>query len=242
MLIILISFISPSLNNSGDIFYGFYPWSDSSYNSDVSLWVRINLLEINAKTHFFLQYSTYLEMAEQKGKVVLDPAYAIYSIIGGFQYSTSLYFSSYIDHYCRHIIDRDLEDGKAVFNALNFVLSNVSNPAHRFNKDIYLRLAYLFYPQGIIVDWLNSKPYYRHRLFLDIGKKITPSIQLTLKTEYTLSNDEPRRKYHQIRPGVYLFHQKENQTIYIFFHYYLTAKDPLHSPNHLLLIGTGFSF
>jgi len=242
MILLMLSFISLSLENSGDLFIGFYSGSDSLFNSDVSMWVRVNVLRIRNSTRFFIQYSTYLEMAEQKGKVTFDPAFANYSIIFGFQYYRGLYFSLYIDHYCRHQIDRELEEGKAVFNAGNFVLSNVSDPAHRFNKKNYFRGAYLFYPQGIFVDYLNSKHYYRHRFILDFGRNINSFTQLTIKTEYTLSNHTSRRKYYQIRPGIFLFKQVDNRTLYGFLHYYLTAKVPLRSPNRLLFLGFGFSF
>lgn len=242
MIFILFSFFSVPLESSGDLFVGHYPTQDTLYNVDVSMWTRAYLIRIKEDFDFFIQYSSYLEMAEQKGKVVFDPAFTCHSIILGLQYTRKLFFSFYIDHWCRHLIDKELEEGKVVFNALNFELSNIRDDSRRFSKDYFFRAGYIFYPQGIVVDWLNSKPYYRHRFILSAGKKLNSFSQASLELEYTLSNDEPREVYYLICPEIDFFKTSKNNTLYAFFKYYLKAKGPLRSPEQKLFFGIGYSF
>lgn len=242
MILVLLSFFSSPLKGTGDLFLGYYPTRDTLYNVDVSIWVRSYLIRMNDAVDFFAQYSSYLEMAEQEGKVILDPAFSSYSIIIGFQYTRTYYFSFYLDHWCRHIIDKELEEGKVVFNALNFVFSNIKDVSFRFSKDFYFSSNYVFYPQGIVVDWLNAKPYYRHQFIIEAGKKINSFSQASIKLEYTLSNDNPRQIYYLICPEISFFKNKNNRTFYSFLKYYLKAKGPLRSPEHKLFFGIGYSF
>ncbi len=242
MIFILLSFFSAPLKGSGETFVGYYPTSDTIYNTDVSIGMRTYLIRIKGETDFFAQYSSYLEMAQQEGKVIFDPAFSSYSIILGFQYSKTFYFSFYLDHWCRHLIDRELEGGKVVFNALNFVFSNIKDPAYRFSEDFYFSGNYIFYPQGIFVDWLNSRPYYRHQLIIEAGKKFNSFSQGSIKLEYTLSNDNPRQVYYLICPEINFFKKGKNRTFYSFFKYYLKAKGPLRSPEQKLFFGIGYSF
>lgn len=229
-------------DQSGKIYYGYYPGSDTLFNSDAFLTLNVDLFEITDGLDFFVEYSTLLEMAEQKGKVVLDPAFVTYSLIGGFRYSGNLYYSIYLDHYCRHIIDRDLEEGKAVFNAENYTISNVEFPFERYSEEFYFRLRYIFYPQGIIVDWLNSRQYYRHRFLLDISNNLTDYAELSLSTEYTISNEEPRNTYYEVKPGISFFYENGDRYLTFFVYYYLFSKRPLKSPANLFFTGIGFEF
>jgi hypothetical protein len=242
MIIILLSFFSTPLEGSGDASLGYYPTQDTLYNSDVSIWVRSYLIRMNGTIDFFAQYSSSLEMAEQKGKVVFDPAFAVYSIIIGCQYTRKFYFSFYLDHWCRHIIDRELEEGKAVFNALYFEFSNIKDLSYRLSKNYYFRADYIFYPQGIFVDWLNSKPYYRHRFMLSAGRKLSSFSQASVELEYTLSNDNPRQTYYLVCPEINFFREKNPGTFYLFFKYYLKAKGPMRSPEGKLFLGIGYYF
>jgi hypothetical protein len=242
MIFILLSFLSVPLEGSGEAFIGYYPTPDTMYNTDVSLWMRASLVRIKEKTDFFAQYSSYLEMAAQEGKVIFDPAFSSYSFVFGFQYTGTYFFSLYVDHSCRHLIDRDLEEGKVVFNALNFVFSNIKDPTYRFSQDLYYSGSYIFYPQGIFVDWLNSKPYYRYRFIIEGGKKIWSFSQLSLGLEYTVSNDVPHKVYYQVYPEIEFFKRNKSGTFYAFIKYYLKAKGPLRSPEKLLFLGTGYSF
>ena len=242
MIFVLLSFLSAPLEGSGDLFVGYYPTRDTLYNVDVSIWARVNLIRIKEDVDFFVQYSSYLEMAEQEAKVIFDPAFATYSIVLGFQYARDFYFTFYLDHWCRHLIDRELDEGKVVFNALNFVFSNVKDPTQRFSEDFYFRGNYIFYPQGIFVDWLNSKPYYRNRFIIETGKKISSFSQLSLNLEYTLSNDSPREIYYLVCPEVAFFKEESSGTLYSFIKYYLKAKGPLRSPEKKLFFGIGYCF
>jgi len=242
MILVLISFFSVPLEGSGDVFLGYYPTHDTLYNSDVSIWIRAYLIRMNETVDFFAQYSSYLEMAERKGKVIFDPAFSTYSLVIGFQYTRKFYFSFYLDHWCRHIIDRELEEGKAVFNALYFEFSNIKDLSYRFSKDCYFKADYVFYPQGIFVDWLNSKPYYRHRIMLSAGKKLNSFSLASVELEYTVSNDDPRQIYHLVCPEINFFSQKKNGTFYSFFKYYMKAKGPLRSPESKIFFGIGYYF
>jgi hypothetical protein len=242
MILILLSFFSAPLEGSGDAYLGYYPTRDTLYNIDVSMWVRSYIVRMNSRVDFFAQYSSYLEMAEQQGKVVFDPAFSTYSIIVGFQYSNKFYFSFYLDHWCRHLIDRELEEGKAVFNALNFEFSNIKDLSYRFLEDYYFRADYVFYPQGIFVDWLNSKSYYRHRIMLSAGKKLNSFCMASFELEYTVSNDNPRQTYYLVCPEISIFKGKKNGTFYSFLKYNIKAKGPLRSPENKIFFGIGYYF
>ena len=242
MIFILLSFFSAPLEGTADLFLGYYPTRDTLFNVDVSIKARSYLIRIKEDIDFFAQYSSYLEMAEQKGKVVFDPSFTTHSIILGFQYMKTFYYSFFLDHWCRHLIDRELEEGKVVFNALNFEFSNVKDPTRNFSEDYYFSGCYLFYPQGIIVDWLNSKPYYRHRFMLSAGKKINSVSRAGIELEYTLSNDVPKQTYYTICPGIDFFKQNESGTLYSFFKYYLKAKGSLRSAEQKLFFGIGYTF
>jgi hypothetical protein len=242
MILVLLSFFSAPLEGSGDVFLGYYPTQDTLYNTDVSMWIRSYLIRMNETIDFFVQYSSYLEMAEQKGKVVLDPAFTTYSLIIGLQYVDKFYFSFYLDHWCRHLIDRELEEGKAVFNALYFEFSTIKDHSYRFSESYYFRANYVFYPQGIFVDWLNSKPYYRHRIILFAGRKFNSFSLASVELEYTLSNDNPRQVYYLVCPEINFFSRKKNGTFYSFFKYYLKAKGPLRSPENKMFFGVGYYF
>jgi hypothetical protein len=242
MIFIILSFFSAPLEGSGDAFLGYYPTQDTLYNSDVSIWVRAYLIRMNETVDFFAQYYSYLEMAEQEGKVVFDPAFSVHSIILGFQCEKKFYYSFYLDHWCRHIIDKQLEEGKVVFNALYFEFSNIKDHSYRFSENSYFIADYVFYPQGIVVDWLNSKPYYRHRFILKAGKKLNSFSQVSIELEYTLSNDSPRETYYLLCPEINFFKKKETGDFYSFFKYYLKAKGPLRSPEEKLFFGIGYFF
>ena len=242
MILIILSFFSIPLEGSGDAYLGYYPTQDTLYNVDVSIGIRSYLIRINDNIDLFAQYSSYLEMAEQEGNVVFDPAFSTHSIIIGFQYTKRYYFSFYLDHWCRHIIDRELEEGKVVFNALYFEFANIKDHSYRFRENHYFKAAYVFYPQGIFIDWLNSRPYYRHRMIFSGGKKFNSFSLASIELEYTLSNDNPRQTYYLICPGITLFKHKGTGTFYSFFKYYLKAKGPLRSPESKLFFGIGYSF
>jgi hypothetical protein len=242
MILVLLSFFSVPLEGSGDAFIGYYPTHDTLYNIDVSMWIRSYLIRINGRIDFFAQYSSYLEMAEQEGKVIFDPAFSTYSIIMGFQYKHAVYFSFYLDHWCRHLIDRELEEGKAVFNAVNFEVSNIKDLSYRFSENYYFRADYIFYPQGIFVDWLNSKPYYRHRFMLSAGRKLNSFFLASVELEYTVSNDDPREIYYLVCPEIRFFKGKENGTFYSYLKYYMKAKGPLRSPENKIFFGIGYYF
>ncbi|MEO0294054.1 MAG: hypothetical protein ABIN61_07550 [candidate division WOR-3 bacterium] len=242
MILFLISFLSVPLEGNGEAFIGYYPSKDTLYNTDVSITICSYLLRFEDRLDFFGRYSSYLEMAEQEGKVVLDPYFASYSLVCGFVFKGSLFLSIYCDHSCRHIIDRKLEEGKVVFNSLNLGFSTIKDHSYRFGENHYLISNYIFYPQGIFVDWLNSRPFYRHRFLIEGGKKINSFTEISLFGEYTLSNDKPRKVYYMLAPEIEFFSFKGDRAFYAFIKYYLKAKGPLRSPETLFFFGIGYTF
>ncbi|MCD6399474.1 hypothetical protein J7L85_01650 [candidate division WOR-3 bacterium] len=237
LFIILLDFYNPVPH--GGIFYGMYSGRDTLFNSDASIFIDVNLLQWR-DYKFFIKYSSYLEMAEQKGKVILDPKYATYSIIGGIRYFNKLYWAYYFDHYCRHLIDIDLQRGKVVFNAEIFEVSNLERLS--FNRDYYFSFRYMFYPQAIIVDWLNSRPYYRHRFIFDCKKNIYKGFFGGLNLEYTRSNDNPPITYYGIEPEIFYAVSRKSGELYLFMKYFYKIKDPLRSPEDLVFFGMGMIF
>jgi hypothetical protein len=243
MIFILLSFFSVPLEGSADLFLGYYLPGDTIFNVDVSIRARVNLIRIKNEFDFFTQYSSYLEMIKlDEAKVIFHPSFTTHSIILGLQYTKTFCFSFFLDHWCRHLIDKEFVGRRIVFNALNFEFSNKKDPAYRFSEDYYFSGNYIFYPQGIVVDWLNSKPYYRHRFIFFAGKRINSLTRVAIELEYTLSNDNPKQTYYIICPEIDFFKQKESGTFYSFFKYYLKAKSPLRSPEQKLLFGLGYSF
>jgi len=242
MIFILFSFFSAPLEGTADLFLGYYPPGDTVFNVDVSIKARVYLIRLKEKFDLFTQYSSYLEMSEQVGNIIFNPSFTTHSIILGFQYTKTFCFSFFWDHWCRHLIDRELRGKKVVFNSLNFEFSNIKDPVRRFSKKDYFDFNYIFYPQTTIIDYLNSKPYYRHRLILSAGKRINYFARLAIELEYTLSNDDPHRTYYTVCPEIDFFKQKESGTFYSFFKYYLKARGPLRSPEQKLFFGIGYSF
>ena len=237
-MFIIIAFTFP-LYAEGEIYYGLFSGGDTLYNSDAFLSTSVVLLERGAE--FYVKYSTLLEMAEQQGKVILDPMYATYSIVFGIRFFWHQYFNVYIDHYCRHLIDRDLNEGKVVFNGEFYQVSNVKTLYHEFLKPFY-RFTYGFYPQGIFVDWLNSRPFYRHRFNLVTGIPFKKHFNAGFDFEFTISNDKPPITYMKVIPWMRVFASRKNRVIYAFVKYNLVNTGPIRSPEGLFFFGTGFRF
>lgn len=240
MFLILSFFYNPS----GEIYYGFFTGRDTLYNSDAYLSLLIDFY-FKDNLSFYVKYSSLLEMAEQIGRVFLDPMFATYSLIFGVKYKKYIWFDFYIDHYCRHYIDRDLEEGKVVFNAGFYSVRNYKNKVDKFKNNYAFNFTYAFYPDAIIVDWLNSRPFYRHRFLLNGFYKFYKFVYLENTIEYIISREEdnyPKRKFFKIVPQIGVFYSNEKGVFNLFIDYYFKIKDPLRSPEDLLFIGISFTF
>ncbi len=240
MFIIFSFFYSPS----GEIYYGFFSGKDTLYNSDayISLTVDFNFKE---NLSFYVKYSSLLEMAEQMGRVFLDPMFATYSIVFGIKYKKYLWFDFYLDHYCRHYIDKELEEGKVVFNGEFYSIRNYKNRFNRFDNNFSFNFTYAFYPDAIIVDWLNSRPYYRRRFIMNGSYKFYRFFYFENTVEYTISREEdyyPKKTFYKIVPQLGIFYKNQRGIFSIFIDYYFKIKDPLRNPEDLVFFGISFTF
>uniref|UniRef100_A0A7C4Y455 DUF2490 domain-containing protein n=1 Tax=candidate division WOR-3 bacterium TaxID=2052148 RepID=A0A7C4Y455_UNCW3 len=240
MLFLIIEFY----NHSGEIYYGFFTGKDTLYNSDAYISLIIDF-RIKREIYFYLKYSSLLEMAEQQGRVFLDPMFATYSIVFGIKFKKYLWFDFFMDHYCRHYIDKELEEGKVVFNGEFYSIRNYFRKYDRYDKRYTFNFTYAFYPHAIIVDWLNSRPFYRHRFILDTYYKAHKFVLFGNKMEYAISRaDEnyPKRGFYRIVPEISLFYRNERGVFNLFIDYYFKIKDPFRSPEDLLFIGISYNF
>jgi hypothetical protein len=75
----------------------------------------------------FIKYSSHLEIAAQEAKVVFDLAFVSCSFVS-------------VDYSCR------FNEGKVVFNALDFLFSNIKDQTYLFREDAYFNGISLRYP------------------------------------------------------------------------------------------------
>lgn len=239
MFIILSLFYNPS----GEIYYGFFSGRDTLYNSDAFLSLQVDFY-FRKNLSLYIKYSSLLEMAEQMGRVFLDPMFATYSIVFGMKYKKYLWFDFYINHYCRHYIDKALEEGKVVFNGEFYSIRNYENKFEKFSKNYAFNFTYAFYPDAIIVDWLNSRPFYRHRFILNVFY-IYKFFYFENTFEYTISREEDyytKKKFYKIVPQFGIFYKNNKGVFNTYIDYYLMIKDPLRNPKDLLFFCISFHF
>ncbi len=121
------------------------------YNMDASIDLYCMLLR-QGSFSFFTYYRDDLDMAEQTGGVSLDPRYAHYYVIIGFDYLLSRYYGRLeFSHDCVHDIDIDVE-GTPNFN--RFFLTFGNSDYHPTKRWTSKRLIIWKFILGIYPHWL----------------------------------------------------------------------------------------
>jgi len=163
---------------------------------------------------------------------------------------------SYLVHDCKHIIDFPTDSNKVVFNRLKFSCSkNLIDVQDRFQvnkskntrkRKLRWQFIYGFYPQSKIIDYLNSKPYYRHDfegklefpiLFLPKGE-----IFSGLRGRYVISANHPARYYRELSFLLEAVWFNENAALSFYIENIPLNNDPLKSPEGLSIIGMRYYF
>jgi len=245
-----------SLKPSGSIYFGKYTGNSERYNLDAGVDVSVSLLSWE-RTDFFVEYISNLEMAKQVGNVTFDPRYAHYFINGGFKVEKCGYvFKSYLVHDCKHIIDFPPDSNKVVFNRLKFSVSrNLNGFVDRFQirqvqksrkRRPRWQFIYGFYPQSKVIDYLNSKSYYRHDFE---GKLEFPILFLSkaelfsgLRGRYVVSANHPARYYRELSFLLEAVWFNENGALSFYIENIPLDNDPLKSPEGLSIIGMHYYF
>ena len=245
-----------SLDPCGSVYFGKYTGNNERYNLDAGVDVSVSLLNWG-KTDFFVEYISNLEMGKQVGNVTFDPRYAHYFINGGFKVEKCGYvFKSYLVHDCKHIIDFPPDSNKVVFNRLKFSVSrNLNGFVDRFQirqvqksrkRRPRWEFIYGFYPQSKVIDYLNSKSYYRHDfelrmeypLFLFREEEIFSGI----RGRYVISANDPAKYFRELSFLLEAVLFKENGTLSLYIENIPLDNDPLKSPKGLSIIGMHYNF
>jgi len=209
------------------------------------------------KTDFFVEYISNLEMAKQAGNITFDPRYGQYFINGGFKAEKMGYvLKSYLVHDCKHIIDFPTDSNKVVFNRLKF---SVSKDLYKFSDKFQIqqvqksrkrklrwRFIYGFYPQSKVIDYLNSRPYYRHdfEVIMEYPLFFFPEEEIFsgIRGRYVISANNPAKYYRELSFLLEMSIFKKVGALSIFAESFAVSEDPLKSPEGLSIIGMRYYF
>jgi len=245
-----------SLKSSGLFYGGKYTGYSERYNIDAGIDLTTYLLSWE-KTDLYIEYISNLEMAKQVGNVTMDPRYAHYFIIGGLRTKLKGYIlRSYIVHDCKHIIDFPPDSNKVVFNRLKFAVSrNLRNLKSRFQvntrknkraRRVSWEAIYGFYPQSKIIDYLNSRPYYKHDFEITFNYPLAffnkGEISTVVRGRYTISANTPPRYYRELSFAIEGCIFNKYGALCLFIKNMPLSNDPLKSPEGLSILGLRYLF
>jgi hypothetical protein len=231
----------------GSASIGKYLNSDTiRYNMDASVDLYVTLVR-HHDFSFFGRYRDDLDMAEQKGGVSLDPRYAHYYIVGGFDYLFDKVFCRlYFMHDCVHDIDFEVE-GTPVFNRLRFVIADADMHESRrltSEKRFLWSCQIGVYPHITYSGWdINSGADYQYDVLLDAsiyvlrrktyGVFIDPHFHVT-------QGDTSLYHQHRVVGGVYT--QSSRGRIGLAFTYHVWNNDVIKDPDKLWLLSFFLEF
>lgn len=231
----------------GAVSLGKYVNSDTiRYNMDASVDLYFTLVRHN-NISFFGRYRDDLDMAEQKGGVSLDPRYAHYYIVGGFDYIFSEVFCAlYFMHDCIHDIDFEVE-GTPVFNRVRFMCASADMHASRrlvSQRRFLWALELGAYPHLEYSGWdINSGADYQYDIIL------YASIHVLKKRAYGLfvdphfhitKGDTSLYHQHRVRGGVYV--QSSGSRMGLALTYNIWNNDIIKDPDKLWLFSLFLEF
>jgi len=252
-ILVLLSFVCTlsaldlSLEFHGRAFIGKYLNSDTTlYNMDASVDLYCTMVK-HKDFSFFMSYRDDLDMAMQTGGVFLDPRYAHYYIVGGFDLLLKrLMVATYFMHDCIHDIDFEVE-GTPVFNRFRIQIADPdfhkSNRLHSSKKFIW-SVELGSYPHWDYHGWdINAGADYNYEIILkpvvnifrknNIGFDMYPTFHITKgDTSY----------YHQHLFQVNTFYSKNGKRIGLELAYNLLNNDIIKDPDKLWLLSIFVEF
>jgi hypothetical protein len=238
---LLLFAIEVPLEFHGTGYLGKYLNSDTTrYNMDASIDVYCTVLK-HSSLAFFLRYRDDLDMAEQRGGVSLDPRFAHYYIVSGFNYTTApFFFALYFMHDCIHDIDYEVE-GTPIFNRFRI---QVADADYHYSKRLITTKRFLWsfelgvYPHWNYHSWdINDGADYQYDMILrtvfhvfrkgNVGISLMPKFHLT-------SGDTCF--YHQHSVMAKTYYRNNGKQIGLGFNYNMWNNDIIKNPDRLWLL------
>jgi hypothetical protein len=243
----MITALDLPLEFHGSASVGKYLNSDTiRYNMDASIDLYVTLVRHKGFS-FFGRYRDELDMAEQKGGVSLDPRYAHYYIVGGFDYMVSEVFCAlYFMHDCIHDIDFEVE-GTPVFNRLRFMCASADMHANRrlmSRRRFQWALQLGVYPHLDYSGWdINSGADYQYDIIFDasIHAMKRKSYGLFVDPHFHITKGDTMLYHqHSVRAGAYA--QSSGGRIGLAFTYHVWNNDIIKDPDKLWLFSLLLEF
>ena len=245
--LVMVAALEIPLEFHGSGSLGKYLNSDTvRYNMDASVELYVSLLR-HHDFSFFVQYRDDLDMAEQKGGVSLDPRYAHYYIVGGFDYLFDKVFCAmYFMHDCIHDIDFEVE-GTPVFNRLRFMVADADMHATRqlsSCKRFLWGLQIGIYPHLEYSGWdINAGADYQYDMILDLSVHILKRKTYGLFIDphmHVTKGDTILYHQHRVVGGAYL--QSAKGRIGLAATYHVWNNDVIKDPDKLWLLSIFLEF
>ncbi|MGB3341978.1 MAG: hypothetical protein WBB37_10915 [bacterium] len=228
-------------------FLGKYLNSDTTrYNMDASVELYCTILR-HGKFSFFSNYQDDLDMAEQTGGVSLDPRYAHYYIVGGFDMVlTNFMIATFFMHDCVHDIDYEVE-GTPVFNRFRIQIADADFHKTRrllSEKKFLWSIMLGAYPHWTYNGWdINAGADYKYEFSVEsvftawdkgnFGIELNPRFHLT--TGDSLN-------YHQHLLRFISFYRNNGKRIGLELTYNLWNNDIIKDPDRLWLLSVFAEF
>lgn len=230
----------------GNIFLGKYLSNSIRYNMDASIDIHCRILAHKQLT-LFGRYRDDLDMAEQEGGVSLDPRYAHYYIVGGFDYRFShIFIASYFMHDCVHDIDIE-DEGTPVFNRFRL---QIASRDYYMSERVLTPRFYVwsielgFYPHWNYHGWdINAGADYQYDLIATgelrllqhekFGFMLYPYFHVTKGDSDT---------YHQHALAGAVYYRTPARRIGIEIKYNIYNNDIIKDPHHLWLLSLFLNF
>jgi len=231
----------------GRAWLGKYLNSDTiRYNMDASIQLYCTVIQ-HKNLSMYLQYRDDLDMAKQTGGVSLDPRYAHYYIIGGFDYSLTDYFFSFdFTHDCIHDIDYEVE-GTPVFNCFRLQFANMD--FHQRNRRFTARrflwgIGLGFYPHWQYHGWdINAGADYKYDVTIEtlfkIFKKTDWGINI-VPTFKIIKGDSIY--YHEHLIQFHTYYTNGTSCIGLELSYNIWNNNPIKAPDKLWLLAIYVGF
>lgn len=240
------SALEAPLEFHGHTFLGKYLSNSMRYNMDASIDIQSRILAHRNFT-FFARYRDDLDMAEQQGGVFLDPRYAHYYIVGGFDHRfRNLFVAGYFMHDCVHDIDIE-DEGTPVFNRFRIQLATLD--FYMSNRIASSRLLLWSVEVGAYPHWryhgwdINAGADYQYDLIITgeirflqrerIGCALLPYC-------HVIKGDSSTYHIHSLAAALY--YRASAQRIGIECKYNIYVNDLIKDPNHLWLLSLFVDF
>ena len=216
------------------------------YNMDASIDLYCMLLK-QGPLSFYCNYRDDLDMAEQTGGVSLDPRYAHYYVIIGFDYLFADYFGRLeFSHDCVHDIDIDIE-GTPNFNRFFLTLGNKNyHPTKRWiNQELIIwKIVLGIYPHWLYHGWdINAGADYQYDIIAQsaLTWEFKKSVNLEIEPVFHIARGDTCLYHsHVARTGIN--YRPGKSRIGIRLDYNIWNNDPIKNPDELWLLSLFVAF